>query len=78
MLLSFKTSVTDKKVFQIHAGQLSVVQQLLSYITRFFAGHYPTSGANILGTCILGTSVIKESIRILFVSIKNGVKSKTI
>ena len=41
MLLSSKTSVT------LRPATVSVVEQLSSDITRFFAGHCPISGANI-------------------------------
>ena len=49
MLLSFKTSETYKKVFQLYAGKLSAGNQFSSDITRFFARHCPRSGAKISG-----------------------------
>ena len=45
ILLSFKKSVNYKKNSRQTA--VSVVKQLLSDITRSFAGHCPISGANI-------------------------------
>ena len=46
MLLSFKTSVTYKKITS-HQTTVPVVKQLSSDIIRFFAGHYSTSSANM-------------------------------
>ena len=48
MLLSFKTSVTYNFFSILRQAILSVVKQLSLDITRFFAGHCPMSGANIL------------------------------
>ena len=47
ILLSFKTSVTYKKILASCRTTVSVVKQLSSDITQFFAGHFPMSGANI-------------------------------
>ena len=48
MLLSFETSVAYKNfLLTSRRTTVSVVKQLLSNISRFFARHCPMSGANI-------------------------------
>ena len=47
MLVTFKSSVTYKKFLTSRRATLSVVKQLSSDITRFFAGRCPIFGANI-------------------------------
>ena len=47
MLLSFKKSITYKKKLTLHLATASVVKQLSSDITGFFAWHCLMSGDNI-------------------------------
>ena len=73
MLPSFKTLVTYKQFFKLHAG-LSFMKQLLPDITRFFAGHCPMSVANIQAC----KTVIKSKISIWDNCISKPIKSITL
>ena len=58
MILSFKTSITYNFFLTLYRTTVSVVKQLSSDVTQFFAGHCPMSGAYIQACAVCGKILV--------------------